>query len=113
MKMRDFKILGVPTGWKSNVPERVNPEKQVAIAGTQVTCPKCRDVIGRLSVPMYSGMRIPAAAIEFAKHQRREGGKTDGSSKAECRTCGTAYMKHQFGGPLGLMTVIHTPLGWI
>lgn len=108
MKMRDFKILGATTtGWKSNVPERVNPQKQVAIAGTEVICPKCSDVIGRLSVPLYSGMRIPAAAIEFKPHQKKHP-----NQKAECRRCGQAYMRHFFSPTLH--TRIHVAgVGWI
>lgn len=107
MKARDFPLINIPTtGWKSSEPERINEEKQVAIAGTQVTCPKCKDVIGRLSVPIFSGMRIPADAIDFARHQIKHR-----NQKAECALCKEPYMKHFFSPTLH--TRIHTPLGWV
>lgn len=106
MKASDFIVPTTEKGWKTNAPEVVNPEKLVAIAGTKVTCQKCKDTIGRLSVPIYSGMRIPAAAIEFERHQVKHS-----NEKAECRRCGAPYLKHFIQH--GLKTKLHTELGWI
>lgn len=109
MKAKDFQ-LRLPTterGWKAAQPEVIDEEKVVAVAGTQVTCPRCKAVIGRLSVPIFSGMRIPADAIEFERDQIRHR-----DEKAECRRCGEPYMKHHIVRRR-LKTVIHTALGWI
>lgn len=109
MKSSDFTFIPMPTtehGWVSKAPEIVNEEKTVAIAGTVVVCPKCKDRIGRLSVPIFSGMQIPADAIEFERHQVRHS-----KEKAQCRKCGEPYMKHFFTPRL--QTRIHTELGWI
>lgn len=107
MKSRDFTISGIPvTGWKSTAPERVNEERMVARAGTKITCPRCQSVIGRVSIDLYSGMRIRADAIEFEAGQKRHP-----KEKAECRKCGEPYLKHFFSQ--GLKTKLSTELGWI
>lgn len=81
-------IIVRSTGWKSTKPEKLNPEVIVARAGTVVICPKCGDRIGRLFSDLYSGVSCRADQIEFEPHQKRHP-----KEKAECRRCGTGYMK--------------------
>lgn len=110
MKLKDFNINVMPQGWK--VPEAskgaVNPEKQIAAAGTQITCPRCKDIIGRLAAPLFSGMHVQAEMIEWSSHQRREKGE-----QAFCTLCNAVYMKHSRSIARGLRLLIHTPLGWL
>lgn len=107
MKARDFPLIGIPTGWKTNAPEIVNEERIVARAGTKIVCPRCKDVIGRVSIDIYSGMRVRADAIEFEQGQKRHP-----NQKAECGKCSAPYMKHK---PVGrtFKTFVHTEIGWI
>lgn len=94
-------------GWKPAGPERINHEKIVAVAGTKIICPCCKAVIGVISIPLYSGMRIPADAIEFTVGQKRHQ-----HQKAECQRCGEPYLKHRFT-PSGLKTFVATEIGWV
>lgn len=100
------------TGWKSLVPEKINKEVIVARAGTEVVCPKCGVRIGRLYSDLYSGVSCRADQIEFDQGQKRHP-----NEKAECRQCGTGYMRmsmsHRNGTTVLLSVVIGGQQIWI
>jgi hypothetical protein len=87
----------------------VTPQRQVCGPGTKVTCPGCRDHIGDINSPVYSGIAIAAEQVDFRPHQRRKRG-----GRAVCAKCGGIYMRipRLANRQRGVLEV-HTELGWI
>lgn len=87
---------------------KLEAQRIVAPAGTDVICPGCRACIGTLNSNVYSGVDISALQVDFKANQRRKS-----NEKAVCTKCATAYMRVPLvKGKSGTLE-IHTELGWI
>lgn len=77
-------------------------------AGTQITCPQCKDSIGELRRDLYHSMTVAADSIRFQPHQHRSM-----SEPAICKKCGATFMAIEASVTHGRRLRVHTALGWI
>lgn len=105
-KLANFPMARITTGntgWKSALPEKINPEVVVAKAGTVIICPKCNATIGRLYSDLFSGVSVRADQIEFSSGQKKHP-----NQKAECGVCKEGYMKQHIWVRPGLPASVKT-----
>lgn len=104
MSQDGFKLnLPLPTGKPA-----VTVEHPVAVAGTVVECPQCKDRIGVLRRTLYHAMTVAADSIAFEPAQYH-----DHSEGAVCKKCGATYMATQYSAMRGRRILLHTPMGWV
>lgn len=78
----------------------------IAIAGTVLTCPKCRARIGTLTKTLYQNFSFGLDAIRF------ETGHRPRKDQAKCGVCEADYSQVEHNKD-GQRMFVHTEYGWL